>query len=68
MTYKHELITRIKDLNKWPVFDRPDFLQELNTIGDDAFAKETMPSRILCNCIKREGVKTSPDLASRLFS
>src|SRR6266567_4611078 len=27
-----------------------------------------MPYQILCNSVKREGVKVSPDLASRLFS
>ncbi len=42
MAYKHELIARIKDFNKWPAFDRPDFLQELNTVGDDAFSKGTV--------------------------
>ncbi len=26
-----------------------------------------MPYRILCNDVQREGVKASPDLASRLF-
>jgi hypothetical protein len=26
-----------------------------------------MPSRFLCNGVKREGVKASPDLASELF-
>src|SRR5437016_6029418 len=27
-----------------------------------------MPYRILCNCVKREGVEVSPNLASGLFS
>src|SRR5712691_12373193 len=42
MTYKHELIERIKDFNKWPAFDRPDFLIELNRVGDNAFSKGTV--------------------------
>ena len=42
MTYKHELIARIKDFNKWPAFDRPDFLIELNGVGNEAFSKGTV--------------------------
>lgn len=42
MAYKHELIARIKDFNRWPEFGRPDFLEELNKVGDEAFLKGTV--------------------------
>jgi len=42
MTYKTEIIARIKDSDKWPAFTRPDFLQELNDVADDAFSKGTV--------------------------
>lgn len=42
MNYFKELIERIKDNEKWPEFDRPDFLDELNTIADEAVSKKTI--------------------------
>ena len=32
------------------------------------WSQKSMPYRILCNGVKREGVKVSPDLAFGLFS
>jgi hypothetical protein len=42
MNYQEELLERIKDHNKWPEFDRPDFLNELNEIADKSVAKKTI--------------------------
>ena len=42
MNYSEELIERIKDSDKWPAFDRPDFLEQLNTIADEAVSKKTI--------------------------
>ena len=42
MTYKDDLIHRIKHSNKWPSFDRPDFLIELNVLADEALSKKTI--------------------------
>lgn len=42
MEYLRELVERIKDNHKWPEFDRPDFLNELNFLADDAVSKKTI--------------------------
>jgi CRISPR/Cas system-associated endoribonuclease Cas2 len=42
MNYFEELIERIKDNQKWPAFDRPDFLDELDTLADEAISKKTI--------------------------
>jgi hypothetical protein len=42
MAYQDDLIRTIKDSNKWPSFDRPDFLIELNVLADDALSKNTI--------------------------
>jgi len=42
MNYKQRLIKKIKDPDKWPAFERPDFLEGLNTIADEAFLKSTI--------------------------
>jgi len=42
MEYLEELVERIKDNSKWPEFDRPDFLGELNFLADDAVSKKTI--------------------------
>ena len=42
MTYQKELLDRINDNNKWPEFDRPDFLNELNEIADKSVQKKTI--------------------------
>src|SRR3989442_515713 len=42
MTYKTELIERIKDSEKWPAHARPDFLNELNEGADEVFAKASI--------------------------
>lgn len=46
MDYKQELINRIKKPDRWPEFDRPDFLNELNSIADDAFEKNTIEGHL----------------------
>jgi hypothetical protein len=42
MTYQKELLYRINDNEKWPEFDRPDFLDELNEIADKSVQKKTI--------------------------
>lgn len=42
MTYQKELLDRINNNEKWPKFDRPDFLNELNEIADKAVKKKTI--------------------------
>ncbi len=42
MSYDEELIQAIHDSDKWPSFERPDFLSDLNTIADEAFEKKTV--------------------------
>lgn len=42
VSYKEELIQTIRESDRWPSFDRPDFLDDLNTIADDAFEKKTI--------------------------
>lgn len=42
MDYLKEIVERIKDYNKWPEFDRPDFLEELNALADNAISKKSI--------------------------
>jgi hypothetical protein len=42
MGYKHDLISTIQDSEKWPSFDRPGFLLELNTLASEACEKGTL--------------------------
>ncbi len=42
MDYKSELIEKIKDSTKWPAFERPDFLDELDEIAFQVFNKATI--------------------------
>ncbi len=42
MTYKKDLIQTIQDSDKWPSVDRPDFLDDLNSIADEVFTKNTI--------------------------
>ena len=42
MSYIARLIHRIKNSGDWPEFDRPDFLDELNTIADEAVESGTV--------------------------
>ena len=39
---KKDIIRKLKDSNKWPLFDRPNFLRELNYIADMAFEEKTV--------------------------
>lgn len=41
MKYHKNILDRLGDANNWPQFHRPDFLQELNDLADDAFRKRT---------------------------
>lgn len=41
MTYKTDLLTRVRDGDKWPHFARSDFLSKLNSVADEAFGKDT---------------------------
>jgi hypothetical protein len=42
MDYLANIVEKIKDREKWPEFDRPDFLEELNELADKAVAKKTI--------------------------
>jgi hypothetical protein len=42
MTYIEQLIQRIKAPDKWPEFDRPDFLDDLNEIANKAIESDTV--------------------------
>ena len=42
MEYLRSLTERINDHDKWPDFDRADFLEELNEIADKAMEKRTI--------------------------
>jgi hypothetical protein len=40
--YIKDLIDKVNDHNKWPSFDRPDFLWELNELADNALKKNSL--------------------------
>ena len=42
MTYHRDIIDRIKDSDKWPGPEQPDFLDELNEVADNSFDKGTI--------------------------
>ena len=42
MDYLEEIVDRIKNSDKWPEFERPDFLEELNELADVAVSKRTI--------------------------
>jgi hypothetical protein len=42
MKTRRDLLDLIRADTKWPYFDRPDFLNELNTLADDCFSKGTV--------------------------
>ncbi len=42
MSYKKELIRKVKDPRLWPDFKRADFLSELDGIAEDAFLYDTV--------------------------
>lgn len=42
MDYLQQLINRIKDRELWPQFERPEFLDELNELADNALTKKTI--------------------------
>ncbi len=42
MNYATNLIIAIRDSDKWPSFERPDFLDELDEIANEALPKKTV--------------------------
>jgi len=42
MVYKNDILIKLGDSNNWPGFERPDFLDELNELADNAFEKKTI--------------------------
>ena len=42
MSYEDDLISIIRDSEKWPSFERPLFLDELDDVADDAFARNSI--------------------------
>jgi hypothetical protein len=42
MKYHQNILDRLRDPNNWLQFHRPQFLQELNDLADDAFRKRTI--------------------------
>jgi hypothetical protein len=42
MKTRQELLDILRDDTKWPYFDRPGFLNELNMLADDCFSKGTV--------------------------
>jgi hypothetical protein len=42
MSYKNDLIAKITDSEKWPDFERSDFLATLDGIAERAFSKKTL--------------------------
>ncbi len=42
MSYAKNLITTVGDRNKWPSFERPDFLDELDELANEAFSKDSI--------------------------
>ena len=42
MAYVDDILTKLENLNNWPGFESPDFLDELNELADNAFDSETV--------------------------
>jgi hypothetical protein len=42
MDYLQQLVNRIKDREQWPQFERPEFLDELNELADNAITKQSI--------------------------
>ena len=42
MKYKIDVLNKLRDSDNWPAFDRPDFLEKLNDVADDAFTQKTI--------------------------
>jgi len=40
MNYAKNLITAVRDSDKWPSFERPSFLDELDEIATEALSKK----------------------------
>lgn len=42
MAYKDDILIKLENPNKWPGFERPEFLDELNELADSSFEKKTI--------------------------
>jgi hypothetical protein len=42
MEYLEQVIERITDSEKWPTFDRPEFLDELDELAEESISKNTV--------------------------
>lgn len=42
MNYENNLINTVRDSDKWPDFERPDFLDELNEVANEALSKDSV--------------------------
>ena len=42
MTYESDLLRRIRDADLWPAFDRPDFLDDLDSMAERALSQGTV--------------------------
>jgi hypothetical protein len=42
MSYQDDLIEKIKDNDKWPTLDRPEFLEELDVLASEACDQNTI--------------------------
>jgi hypothetical protein len=51
MAYEDDILAKLENSDNWPGFERPDFLDELNEIADNAY--EGVYS---INCVRRENL------------
>jgi hypothetical protein len=65
MPYLEDLIAQIKDREKWPDFDRGDFLIELNEIADDAYSKHTIEGYLAALLVYHQLIEESLRLVLR---
>jgi hypothetical protein len=42
MNYENNLINSVRDSDKWPYFERPGFLDELNEVANEALSKDSV--------------------------
>ena len=42
MEYEDEILRKLEDPDNWPGFERPDFLEDLNDLADNAFDSKTV--------------------------
>jgi len=46
MSYRSDLIRRLRDLQAWPTISRPEMLNQLDAFAKEAFAKDTLEGRL----------------------